>query len=90
MRTEINNLSFGTFFGSLLSFWYFDNRKAIHHPILLGWARWFPPGSVQVIDFIWKKLSKKIEKTVFFANFYLGFLLKPQKILFFGVFGVGY
>ena len=89
MRTEINNLSFGAFFGSLLSFWYFDNRKAIHHPILLGWARWFPPGSVQVIDFIWKKLSKKIEKRAFFANFHLSFLLKPQKIRFFGVFGVG-
>jgi len=90
MRTEINNLSFGTIFGSLLSFWYFDNRKAIHHPILLDWARWFPSGSVQVIDLVWKKLSKKIEKREYFANFHLSFLLKPQKIHFFGAFGVGY
>ena len=30
--------------------------------ILLGWARWFPSGSVQVIDFIWKRLDKNIEK----------------------------
>jgi len=83
MRTEINNLFFGTFQGSLLSFWYFDNGKAIHQPIMLGWARWFPSGSVQVIDFIWKKLSTKIEKTPFFGNFHLSFLLKPQKICFF-------
>jgi hypothetical protein len=88
MRTEINNLFFGTLQGSLLSFWYFDNGKAIHQPIMLGWARWFPSGSVQVIDFIWKKLSTKIEKTPFFGNFHLSFLLKPQKIQFFGVFGV--
>ena len=83
MRTEINNLSFGTIFGSLLSFWYFDNRKVIHQPVMLGWARWVPSGSVQVIEIIWKKLSKKIEKRAYFANFQLSFLLKPQKIVFF-------
>jgi hypothetical protein len=83
MRTEINNLFFGTFQGSLLSFWYFDNGKAIHQPIMLGWARWFPSGSVQVIDLVRKKLSKTVEKQVFFDNFNLGFLLKPQKICFF-------